>query len=269
AAWIGALVAPETAYQTCGACRWCRSGRPMLCRDRRSIGSGVDGGFASHLVVPAVLLHRLPPGLDQHAAALTEPLACVCNALLDPPIVQSGDRVVVIGAGAVGILAAQVARSAGGRVEVVGTAADAERLAVAGSLGLATSSIDNPADVERLTAEGDDRRIDVVVECAGVEAAVRTGLSLVRPQGHYVQVGLLPDNVAIPFGLVVTREIRIRACFGSSPTSWLRAVALLDADEVELTALISAVLPLREWSAAFRRLEDRMGIKTVFDPRLA
>ena len=58
--WIGALVASETASSTCGTCRWCRDGRPMLCASRRSIGSGVDGGFASYIVVPARNLHRVP-----------------------------------------------------------------------------------------------------------------------------------------------------------------------------------------------------------------
>lgn len=268
-AWIGALVAPETAFKTCGACRWCRAGRPMLCRDRLSIGSGVDGGFASHIVVPAVLLHRLPIELDHRAAALTEPLACVCNAMLDEPVVQPGDRVLVLGAGAVGILAAQVARCAGGLVQLAGTAADAERLAVARSLGLSTASVDDPADIERLNAGGEARAIDVVIECAGVEAATRMGLGLVRPAGHYVQVGLLPASVTIPFGLVLTREIRIRATFGSTSTSWLRAVALLEAGQVNLAAMVSIALPLREWREAFQHLEDRTGIKTVFDPRLS
>ena len=213
-------------------------------------------------------LHRLPEGLDQRAAALTEPLACVCNALLDEPVVQPGDRVLVIGAGAVGILAAQVARAAGGRVELAGTAADADRLAVARSLGLATASVNDPADMDRLNADGAARAIDVVIECAGVEAATRMGLGLVRPTGRYVQVGLLPASVSIPFGLVLTREIRIRATFGSTPTSWLRAVHLLERGQVNLAPLVSIALPLREWRAAFQRLEDRIGIKTVFDPRL-
>jgi L-iditol 2-dehydrogenase len=266
--WLGALVAPETAFRTCGVCRWCRTGRPMLCRERLSIGSGVDGGFAAYLVVPAVLLHRLPPGLDDRAAALTEPLACVCNALLDPPVVQPGDRVVVIGAGAVGMLAAQVARAAGGLVELVGTSADAERLAVARTIGLATGSIDQPADRDRLASAGDARSIDVVVECAGVEAAARMGLGLVRPGGHYVQIGLLSGEVHVPFGLIVTRELRVRAAFGSTPASWLRAVAILEAGEVQLKPLVSTALPLREWQQAFTRLKERTGIKTVLDPRL-
>ena len=168
--WVGALVALETVFSSCGACRWCRGGRPMLCAARLSIGSGVDGGFAPYVVVPARNLHRIPASVDDHAAALAEPLACVCNAMGEG-VVGPGDRVVVTGAGAMGVLAAQVAKAAGGRVIVVGTAADAERLQLIATLGMETSSTGDPDDVARLAALGEGRAIDVVVECAGVGAA--------------------------------------------------------------------------------------------------
>ncbi|MCY7417312.1 MAG: alcohol dehydrogenase catalytic domain-containing protein, partial [Chloroflexi bacterium] len=195
-AWLGALVAPETAFSTCGLCRWCRTGRPMLCAERLSIGSGVDGGFATHMVVPARLLHRLPEWLDDHAAALMEPLACVCNAILDPGVVQAGDTVLVSGAGPVGILAAQVARACGGIVTLTGMDADAERLALAGELGIEGVSVQDAAARDALAARGAAREIDVVIECAGVEAAVRSGLEWLRPGGRYVQVGLLSGLVS-------------------------------------------------------------------------
>ncbi len=268
-AWVGALVAPETAFSTCGLCRWCRTGRPMLCAERLSLGSGVDGGFAAYVVVPARLLHRLPDWLDDHAAALMEPLACVCNAILDPGVVQAGDRVLVSGAGPVGILAAQVAKACGAVVTLVGTDADAERLALAATLGIEVMSVEAAANRETLAARGTARAIDVVIECAGVEAAVRSGLEWVRPGGRFVQVGLLSGLVSIPFGLVVTREIDIRATFGSSPTAWTRAVDLVTQHAVDLQPLISAVLPLSGWREAIDRLESRRGLKTVLDPRLS
>jgi L-iditol 2-dehydrogenase len=268
-AWLGALVAPETAFGTCGTCRWCRTGRPMLCAERLSIGSGVDGGFAAHLVVPARLLHRLPSGFDDHAAALMEPLACVCNAILDPGVVQAGDRVLVSGAGPVGILAGQVARASGGVVTLLGTNADAERLAIAAGLGMAVMSVEDASAQAALAARAAAREVDVVIECAGVEAAVRSGLEWVRPGGRYVQVGLLSGLVSIPFGLVVTREIDIRATFGSSPAAWMRATELVGQGKVDLAPLVSAVLPLTGWREAIERQETRRGLKTVLDPRLA
>ena len=266
-AWIGALVAPETAFSTCGICRWCRDGRPMLCALRRSIGSGVDGGFAASVVAPARNLHRIPDPIGDHAAALAEPLACVCNAIGEG-VIAPGDRVVVTGAGAMGILAAQVARAAGGLVTVVGTPADHDRLRLIASLGMSTSSTDDPDDVARLQADGDGRQVDVVVECAGVEAAVRNGLRLVRPGGSFVQVGLLAGEVTIPFGEVVLKEVRVIATFGSSPTAWLRMERLLEAGLIPSSRRSSRCPPSPDWRRAFDQVEKREGIKTVFDPRL-
>ena len=265
--WLGALVAPETAFSTCGLCRWCRTGRPMLCEQRVSVGSGTDGGFAAHVIVPARNLHRLPDDLDEHAAALSEPLACVCNALLDPDVVQPGDQVVVFGAGAVGLLAAQVSRASGATVLVAGAAGDESRLEIARGIGFETGSVDDAAFQERLDRDAAARRVDVVIEAAGAAAAVRRGLSLVRPTGQYVQLGLLSGDVSVPFGLIVTREIDVRSGFGSSPSSWLRLERLLALKQINLDPLVSAVLPLSRFAEAMERFQGRIGLKTVFDPR--
>ncbi|HEX5781623.1 MAG TPA: alcohol dehydrogenase catalytic domain-containing protein, partial [Solirubrobacteraceae bacterium] len=129
--WLDARVAVETFFSTCGVCEYCRAGKLSVCERRRSIGTHVDGGFAPRVVLPARNLHRVPEGLADEAAALSEPLACVCNSLLDPPAVRPGDDVLVIGPGAIGLIAAQVARACGGRVTVRGTERDGPRLALA------------------------------------------------------------------------------------------------------------------------------------------
>lgn len=266
--WIGALVAPETAFGTCGWCDWCRTARPMLCRERLSLGSGVDGGFAGAVVAPAAKLHRLPDWLDERAAALLEPLACGCNSLFDPAVIEPGDRVIVTGPGPVGLLVAQLARVAGGRTAVVGTGRDRQRIVVAERLGFEVFSIDDAGDYERLRGEAADRRIDVVIEASGAALAVRSALTWLRPRGTLVQMGLLSGDIAVPFGEIVTRELTVRAGFGSSPASWLRAVRLVSERLVSLDPLVSDVLPLRDWPRAIQAFERRDGLKTVFDPRL-
>lgn len=268
AAWLGALVAPETAFSTCRACRWCLGGRPMLCADRVSIGSGVDGGFAGAVVVPARNLHRLPSWLDDRAAALMEPLACACNNILDPNRVQPGDRVIVSGAGPVGLLAAQVARAGGGIVSITGTQTDGERFDVAHDLGFGTLNIDEPNDVATLESLTRSRSIDVVLECAGAAPAVAAALRWLRPGGRLVQMGLLAGNVAVPFGEIVTRELSVSAGFGSSPASWRRAVRLVEERVVRLEPLVSHVFALRDHARAFDCFTRRDGLKTIFDPRL-
>ncbi len=90
--WLGARVAVETFFSTCGVCAHCRAGKLSVCEQRRSIGTHVDGGFAPRLVLPARNLHQVPEGLPDAAAALSEPLACVCNSMLDPNAVAAGRR---------------------------------------------------------------------------------------------------------------------------------------------------------------------------------
>jgi L-iditol 2-dehydrogenase len=265
-AWIGRRVVMETAV-TCGTCEWCRAGKPMLCPTRRSIGSGLDGGFASYLVVPVRNLHELPDNVDERAATVSEPLACVCNALLDPPAVNAGDRVVVIGTGAIGIIAAQVARASGGRVTLMGTASDAGRMAVASALGIECRSVDDDEQRTAMERDAAARAFRVVIECAGARSAAEWGIGLVRPGGRYVQMGL-SGEASVSMTSLVLREVSVRTGMASSPTSWWRAMSLLEAWLVELGPLVTEVLPLREWPTAIDRMRKREGIKSILDPRL-
>jgi L-iditol 2-dehydrogenase len=252
-AWLGARVVSETYFSTCGACDFCRSGRPNLCAERRSIGTHVDGGFARLLHVPVGNLHRIPDWLDDHAAVLTEPLACACHSLGDA--VTDGEQVLVVGPGPVGLLAAQVATASGGRVHVRGTPRDSARLAKADELGLESS------------AEGPASEADVVVDCSGAEAGIAFGLEHARRGGRYVQMGLAGKPVSIPFDLVCFKELRVTSGFASTPASWARAMELIEARQVALEPLVSEVLPLERWEDAFAATRAAAGIKFVLDPR--
>jgi L-iditol 2-dehydrogenase len=253
--WLGANVVSETYYSTCGACEWCRTGRINLCPDRRSIGSIVDGAFARQVIVPVRNLHRIPAGVDEHAAVLIEPLACVCQCLCDPPKVTAGDRVLVTGPGPVGLLAAQVARAMGGNVLVVGVPQDGGRLAAARALGFATA----------YTPEPDAH---VVIECSGAQGGAAACLETAARGARYVQVGVFGREVCLPFDHVFRKELTVTSGFASTPRSWQRAIAVVEAGQVTLEPLVSEVVALMEWERVFADLRRGKGIKIVFDPRL-
>ena len=255
ASWIGSAVVSETYYATCGACEWCRTGRINLCPDRRSIGSIVDGAFARQVIVPAKNLHRIPPGVDEHAAVLIEPLACVCQCLCDPSKVTVGDRVLVTGPGPVGLLAAQVARAQGGNVLVVGLPRDEDRLAAARSLDFETA----------FTAA---QAAQVVIECSGSEGGATACLEAADRGARYVQVGVFGKDVCLPFDHVFRKELTVTSGFASTPRSWRRAIALIESGRVKLQPLVSEVVSLSEWKRVFGDLRRGKGIKIVFDPRL-
>lgn len=255
--WLGARVVTETYFSTCRSCTPCRTGRPNLCSDRRSIGSRVNGGFAPDLVVPATNLHRIPDWLDGHAAALAEPLACVANCLLDPPLISTGDSVLVVGPGPIGLLAAQVARLLGGEVTVVGLPTDEVRLAAAGALGFVTTDSGVPPASH-----------DVVLECSGAAAGAAAALYAARPRGRFVQIGVFGRDVSVPLDLVLLKELVVTSGFASTPRSWQLAMDLIDRKEVELSPLVSRVAALAEWRDVFEELRCGRGLKTIFDPRL-
>jgi L-iditol 2-dehydrogenase len=255
--WEGARVAVETFFSTCGVCAYCRAGKLSVCEQRRSIGTHVDGGFAPRLVLPARNLHRVPDALPDAAAALSEPLACVCNSLLDPSAVQPGDDVLVVGPGAIGLIAAQVARASGGRVTVRGAERDVARLALAAVLGFETS----------VAGRDGAPAADVVVECSGAEPGIADALRAARPRGRIVQMGLRGADVTIPYDLICFHELTVSAGFASNPASWRRAMTLLAAGEVELAPLVTEVLPLADWRRAFDASRAGDGVKYVLDPR--
>ncbi len=255
--WQGARVVTETYYSTCGVCEWCRDGRPNLCAERRSIGSFVDGGFAPRVLVPERNLHRIPGWLDEHAAVLAEPLACICHCLFDPPKVAAGDAVLVTGPGSVGLLAGQVARALGGDVLLVGLPDDELRLRVARELGLAAE----------LTG-GSFGDFDVVIECSGSAGGATTCLEAARRGARYVQVGVFGKPVTVPLDRVFQKELVLTSGFASTPRSWRRAMALIEAHKVELPPLVSDVVPLEAWERVFGDLRAARGMKVVFDPRL-
>lgn len=258
--WLGARVAVEPIFSTCGSCGSCLGGHRNLCAERVSLGSGVDGGFAEFVAVPARNLHLLPGSLSDAAAPLLEPLACVVNALADPALVSPGDRVIVSGPGPIGVLAAQVARASGGSVSITAIAEDHARARLAEALGfdVLTLGDDPPADLEAA----------VWIECSGAEAAARLGFSSLVARGRYVQLGLFGRDPKLPMDVATAREIVVTAGFASTSRSWRRAIDMVAGGTIDLEALVSEVVPMAHWELAFEKARDRDGLKVVLDPRL-
>ncbi|CAN5820514.1 zinc-binding dehydrogenase [soil metagenome] len=261
-AHVGRRVALETYFHTCDQCSYCRAGQRNLCPERRSIGSHVNGGFASHVLVPATNLHDVAPLVSDHAGALYEPLACVAHCLCDPAVASPGDRALVVGPGAMGILAAQVLRAQGAAVTVSGTTRDVARLAVVDTLGLTTVTADS------LAAATPGGGFDVVADCSGSPAGIDAGLRATRRGGQYVQIGLAGRPIELDIDLVCLRELTVTSGFASTPRSWQRAEVLVDGGHVRLEPLVSGAFPLARWQDAFERTSRAEGLKLVIDPRL-
>ena len=151
--------------------------------------------------MPVTNLHLLPDNVSFEAGALTEPLACVVNGVLEKhPTVTPGDVAVIAGPGAIGLLTLQVIKSAGATVVTLGTDADQQRLELAQQLGsdyTLNVQQQDPLDlIHQITNEG--LGADIVYECSGAGPAAMQLIDLVRRRGRYVPVSYthltLPTN---------------------------------------------------------------------------
>lgn len=223
----------------CGACYQCQKGRVNLCMNNVATGIGRDGGFAEYCAFPAHKAHVLPPGLDPLSGAFCEPLACTLHGM-DIAAAKSGERVLIIGGGVIGLLAVQLARLAGGDVMLLTRSASKQQLGRALGAELIAAS---EADVLEHWPEG----ADLVVECAGVEATVAMSPRLTRAGGRIVVLGVLPDGAKVsiePFDLLF-REIQMHFSF-LNPFTHARAARMIADGAIDVSALITRRISLQD-----------------------
>jgi L-iditol 2-dehydrogenase len=264
---VGERVTTETFTYTCGRCKYCRSGYPNLCPERRALGSYVNGGFAEYVMVPARHAHVLPPNVSTLAGALTEPLACCINAV-DLADVRPTHVVAVSGPGAIGLLTVQLAKAAGARVLVLGLQADAHRLATAVKLGADRTINVEREDVDAVVSQyTGNLGVDVGFECAGAQGSAQTLLRLLQPHGHYAQVGLMGKPIAWDSDMLCLKELKVTGSNADVPGAWDKGLAYLADGRVQTEPLVSMVLPLSDWQRGFKMVEEKQGLKIVLDPQ--
>jgi L-iditol 2-dehydrogenase len=264
---VGELVVAMPAAIRCGRCRYCLTGDVLMCEHRRSIGHGVNGAFASYVVVPADMVHRLPPALDLRHAALAEPTAVAVHAVSERARVTAGDTVLVSGVGPIGLLVLQVVRAHGGRVLAAGTARDGRRLDLARRLGAETVvNVDGQDLVAAARAWSGGDGVDVAFECAGAGRSLDACLAALRRIGTLVQVGLMGRRIECDYEQVAMHELTVAGTYGSSMMSWPRALALLAQGVVQADPMISDVLPIGAWEEGFRKTAAQESIKVLLTP---
>ena len=264
----GDRVVSETAANICGQCLLCRTGKYNLCPSRSGFGSGTDGAMASFVCVPARCLHHIPDDLPFERAALTEPCCVAYNAVASKSTIRPGDTVVVIGPGPIGLLATEMARIAGaGNLIVAGTTQDAARLEVARLLG-ATHTVDvqNTNSVECMREIGDGLGADLVIDAAGVSAALKTALEIVRPGGQITKVGWGPQPLDFSLDPLVQKAIRLQGSFSHTFENWEKVVPMLTRRQINLGPIISEVATLDHWKDCFDGMYSGKYVKAVLRP---
>jgi L-gulonate 5-dehydrogenase len=237
----------------CGHCYPCRHGRPNCCVELQVIGVHRDGGLQESVAVPAERVFAVPSDLDARVAALCEPFSIGMQAAARGEI-AAGDRVVILGAGPIGLTVLAIARSRGAAVATVdllpGRLEHADQLGA--ELLVDASREDVKAAVLGFTdAEG----ASVVVEATGNQRVMESTVDLVAAGGRIVLVGLTTKPVTFP-GLEFTRKELTIAGSRNNAGRFGDAVRFVSEHRDEVAGMITQHFPLREVDAAFRLAES-------------
>jgi L-iditol 2-dehydrogenase len=242
----------------CGRCRECRAGRYNLCLDVAFFATPpIDGAFAELVTIHEDFAFALPDGMSDDVGALMEPLSVAIWACRKAAI-GAGDRVLVTGAGPIGLLTMQVAK-AFGATDVAISDVNEHRLAAAERMG-----------ATRVLRAGRDAsgEVDAFIECSGNPAALVAGLEALRPAGTAVLVGMGPKPTAeIPLSLIQNRELWLTGTFRYANT-YPAAIALAASGRVDVAALITGHFDLDDTeSALLAGHDDAASIKVMVHPR--
>ena len=262
---IGARVTVAPAI-ACGICPSCRRDMASLCEARTTVGLTRNGGFASHVALPASACIVLPDAVDTELAALTEPLGVGCDAVLTAGV-GLGDVVLVLGPGTIGQAIALMARAAGaGRVLIAGRA-DAPRFDVLRALGFTDILDVAEAPLAELVMQATGgRKVDVVLEATGYPPSVTDGLSVLRKAGVLAVVGIHPGPVMLPLTDFVRARHQLRASHGTARPTFDRVVAMLAREPEAFRPLITHRLPLDRAIEGFELARQRAASKVILRP---
>jgi 2-desacetyl-2-hydroxyethyl bacteriochlorophyllide A dehydrogenase len=248
----GELVA-VLPFVPCGECALCASGREHLCPQNMLTGFGLGqapGAYAESIVVPGSILFRVPEGVSEQHAALTEPLAVAVHGLnvgeADP-----AEPAVVLGAGPIGVLTAHALRARGAESILV-VEPNERRRARMEQHGFAVAPLDGVH--EQVIEWLGGLLPPLILECAGHPAALNLALELVRPGGRIVALGVLEEPVEINQLVLIIKEAQIRGSFAYDRASFSESLEMLAAGRVPADDLITAVVDLERANEMFDEL---------------
>ncbi len=248
----------------CGSCEPCRRGDYHLCAMLNLHGITLPGGMASSISAPAYCLFPLPEGIDFELGALTEPLAVTVHAARLGGV-GPGSRVLILGAGTVGLLTACAARHLGAEFVAI-TARHPQQKAMAESLGC--NQVLDPGDFHQVQCEP-----SVVIETVGGNApTLGDAMMAVQKGGNIVVVGLFEQSPEINPMLLILKELRISGSMvynrSGGVADFHTALDILSARADDLTGLISHRFPLEQAQAAFDTAADKHSgaVKVLISP---
>jgi L-iditol 2-dehydrogenase len=256
----------------CGNCEACRAEAYQQCGDYDYYGSRRDGAFAEYLAVKKWNLVAVPDGVSYEEAAMCEPCAVAIHALKRAGL-EAGDTLAIFGAGAIGILAAQVASGLGAS-RIIFCDIDQKKLDFVAGMGFVhtvnTANTDVKAHVDDLTAEAG---VDIALDAAGVSAAVENTLRVTRREGKVVLLGNPAGDMTLTqkyYWEILRKQLTLKGTWNSSfsaaDNDWRLAIQYMENGIFKLKELITDRFPFSACAEAFAAAadRDRFSVKVMF-----
>ncbi len=253
----------------CGTCYYCKRNQGNLCA--ASMNEMVLGAYAEFVKIPRRIvennLFKKPPSLSYATAAILEPLACVVHGI-EPLNIKPEDTVLIVGAGAIGLLHILLAKLKGAHKIIVAGKHDS-RLKLAREIG-ANAIIDSNSEntVESVLELTNGFGANWVFECTGRPEVWEQSVYMVSRGGTVVLFGGCPTGTSLTFDTARLHydEISLVGTFHFTPRDVLKAYELLADEQIEVKKLITGVYPLNDLLKAFNLLIDGKGIKFAIQP---
>ena len=255
----------------CGQCEPCKTGNPQYCIHTwdKAVGLSLTnpGGYAEYTSCRPDLVKKIPDDMSFNEAAMTEPSAVSLHAISLANI-KVGTKVLVIGAGIIGLMACEFARMDGASyIAVLET--NMKRAQKSTNLGTADEYFDAKEEgiINRLK-EKTGGGFDVVIECCGNSSAVSEAIEAVKPSGKIILVGVSLEKVTIPTSAVVLGEIDIKGAIAYTEKDFDTTIDLIASKKLDVNKYIDDIVPLEKANESFHRLTsgDDDAVKIIFNP---
>lgn len=261
---IGQRVTVEPVV-ACGKCLPCQAGTYGYCDNLSYHYRKGQGALADYFVVDERYVYQLPEDMSYEAGALIEPLAVAVHAVKRAQIIV-GDKVLIIGAGPIGILVAAVCKAAGAQEIIVADISDA-RLNLAAAMGatmIVNSQHESVLEVVKRVTGG--RGIGKSFECVGREETFVQAMSSLCKGGLATMLGIFEQStIQIPASLFVSQEITVQ---GSQGYCWDFETAIGLTSTIDLSKLVSHVFPLAQIDHAMKAAlsPSEKAVKVILRP---
>ena len=250
---------------TCGECYTCLSGKTYVCENLKLIGIDSDGGMAEYVVVPSESVIPVPENWNKNRAALMEPVAVAVHSVRRSSV-KVGDSVLVLGAGIIGILCAQMAKAAGAARVVIADLIPS-RLKIAGDVGLLAINIkkeDFHACTKELTY---GVGFDVTMECSGSAGAQPLTTAATRVLGEILVVGMPKEPPPVDLRMVTFKELTMVGTRVYEKIDFVRAIELVEEGKINVDRMVTHEFPVEKVKEAFKVMakgEDSLKILLTF-----